>query len=137
MQKKLAALALVLSLTAGASAAMAQERLRSSTTPSIFSGFGDEERRIILDWFHNSNNTNGLPASVAKPEHLPAGLQKQLTKNGTLPDGLERKIQPLPRSLELKLPRLPAGRRRVLIAGNVILLDERTSMIVDIIPGVV
>ena len=45
-------------------------------------------------------------------------------------------IEPLPRVLEARLSRLPEGRRRIVIGGNVILMDETTSIIVDIIAGV-
>jgi hypothetical protein len=34
------------------------------------------------------------------------------------------------------LPKLPDGNRRILVGDNVILLDETTSFIVDIIAGV-
>jgi hypothetical protein len=144
MQKKIAALIAIASTMAGASAAMAQGRgpdtasaVRiSSPASSLFAGFGEDERRLITDWFHDSNNVNTLPPALAKQERLAPALQKQLTRNATLPLGLERKSQPLPRALETRLPRLPAGRRRVVVGGNVILLDESTSMIVDIIPSV-
>ena len=82
------------------------------------------------------DNLKGLPPGLAKREELPPGLQKQLAKNGKLPPGLEKKIEPLPRDLEIRLPRLPDGRRRIVIAGNVILLEERTAMIVDIVQNI-
>jgi hypothetical protein len=132
MQKTIATLLAIASMMAGASAAMAQ----GSPESSLFAGFKSEERRIITDWFQDSNNTSGLPPALAKREPLAPGVQKQLTQNATLPPGLVKKIQPLPRALEIRLPRLPAGRRRVFVGGNVILLDESTSMIVDIISGV-
>jgi hypothetical protein len=146
MQRNFAALIVIVSMTAGASAAMAQGRGReqyrapdartSSASPSIFGGFGNDERRIITEWFHDPANSSNLPPGLAKREHLPPVLQKQLIKNGRLPPGLEKKMEPLPRVLEVRLSRLPEGRRRIVIGGNVILMDETTSMIVDIIVGV-
>jgi hypothetical protein len=143
MQKRIAAWIAIASTMAVASAAMAQGRPDATSavrntfpSSSLFAGFGVDERRLITDWFHDSNNVSTLPPALAKQERLAPGLQKQLTRNATLPLGLERKSQPLPRALETRLPRLPAGRRRVVVGGNVILLDESTSMIVDIIPGV-
>jgi hypothetical protein len=38
--------------------------------------------------------------------------------------------------LETILPKLPDGNRRILVGDSVILLDETTSSIVDIIAGV-
>ena len=145
MQRNLAALFVIVSLAAGASAAMAQGRgeqyrapdaRTSSSSSSIFGGFGNDERRIIMEWFHDPTNSSNLPPGLAKREHLSPVLQKQLIKNGRLPAGLEKKIEPLPRVLEVRLSRLPEGRRRIVIGGNVILMDETTSIIVDIIAGV-
>jgi hypothetical protein len=99
-------------------------------------GFGAQVEKIIRDWFSNKSNLSGLPPGLAKRETLPPGLQKQLVRNGTLPPGLQQKIQPLPRDLEIRLPRLPDGWRRVVIAGNVILLDEKTSAILDVLERV-
>jgi hypothetical protein len=92
--------------------------------------------RIIREWFSNSANLKGLPPGLAKREQLPPGLQRQLARNGTLPPGLQKKLQPLPRELELRLPRLPDGRRRIVVANNVILLEERTASILDILTQV-
>ena len=98
--------------------------------------FEKEQERIIREWFSNPSNLKGLPPGLAKKETLPPGLQKQLERNGKLPPGLEKKIQPLPHELEIKLPRLPDGRRRIIIAGNVILLDERIGTILDVLRDV-
>jgi hypothetical protein len=97
------------------------------------SGFDRVQIQIIRDWFASPSNLKGLPPGLANREQLPPGLQKQLAKNGKLPPGLEKKIQPLPHDLEIRLPRLPDGRKRIFIAGNVIILDERTSLVIDIL----
>jgi len=137
---------LTLALSGGAYEAAAQGRGRgkgpdnpkseAQPSPAKSSGFGADEVRIIREWFSNSANLKGLPPGLAKREQLPPGLQRQLAKNGKLPPGLEKRIQPLPRELELKLPRLPDGRKRIVIAGNVILLEERTATIVDILQNI-
>jgi len=96
-------------------------------------GFGRDEARIIADWFHDSKNLSGLPPGLANREQLPPGLQRQLQRNGKLPPGLEKKIQPLPPVLVARLPPLPDDRTRVIIGGNIILMEKRTSIIVDIL----
>ena len=149
MYRKIALWILVGSLVAATGDAMAQGRGQgkgkgkgpeSTNTPANAaaknSGFEVNEARIIREWFSNSTNIKGLPPGLAKREQLPPGLQRQLAKNGKLPPGLEKKIHPLPRDLDLKLPRLPDGRKRVFIGGNVILMDERTSTIVDILQNI-
>jgi len=93
--------------------------------------FTIQERTQITGWF--SSNRSGLPPGLAKRDRLPPGLEKQLRERGTLPPGLQKKIQPLPPQLERELRILPTGYRRVVIAGNVVLMNEKTSLIYDII----
>ncbi|HEX4998202.1 MAG TPA: hypothetical protein VFY29_08255 [Terriglobia bacterium] len=98
--------------------------------------FTNSEVRIIREWFSNKRNLSGLPPGLAKKEKLPPGLEKQLQRNGSLPPGLEKKVQPLPRDLEARLPRLPDGRRRIIISGSVILTDKGSNKILDIVANV-
>lgn len=97
--------------------------------------FGKDDADKIRIWFHD--NQNGLPPGLAKRDQLPPGLQKHLVKNGTLPPGLQKKLYPLPRALEIKLPRVPRGYRRYVIGPHVVLIERRTYRIVDIIPDVI
>lgn len=97
--------------------------------------FTTREISIIQSWFRT--NLHNLPPGLAKRETLPPGLQKQLVQKGTLPPGLQAKIQPLPIVLERQLPGLPTGYRRVVIAGNVILMEPATGLIYDIIRNVI
>jgi len=93
---------------------------------------GSEELRVIHDWFGNGANLEGLPPGLAKRETLPPGLQRQLQRNGTLPPGLEKRVHRLPWDLESRLPSKRAGVSRIVIGGNVILLEEATQLILDI-----
>jgi hypothetical protein len=110
-----------------------QEAKSDSKGGSIFGG---GEIRIIRDWFGNPTNMKGLPPGLAKKESLPPGLEKQLRRNGSLPPGLEKKIHPVPRDLEVRLPRLPDGQRRVIIPGMIILMDTKRNTILDILSNV-
>jgi hypothetical protein len=108
----------------------------SSAAVSNAPAFSKNEVRIIHDWFSVPENLKGLPPGLAKKDHLPPGLQRQLVRNGKLPPGLEKKIEPLPQALEIRLPRVPEGCRRVVISGNIILWNEKTSVIFDIVANV-
>ena len=99
--------------------------------------FGKKDEKTIRDWFGNKQNLQGLPPGLAKREQLPPGLQKHLEKNGTLPPGLQKRIQPLPLSLDRQLPKPREGTKRVVVGGNVILVEERTSKILDIVRDVI
>lgn len=93
--------------------------------------FSREEQVLISRWY--SNDRGGLPPGLAKRDRLPPGLEKQLRRKGTLPPGLQKKIQPMPMGLERQLRVLPTGYRRVVIGGNVVLMNEKTALIYDIV----
>jgi len=134
-------LAAILSLSGAP--ALAQKAHESKTTgekvrevlPEAQMVFTKEERILVKNWF--TTNRSGLPPGLAKRDRLPPGLEKQLRERGQLPPGLQKKIQPLPPELERKLRILPTGYRRVVIAGNVILMNEKTAVIYDIVRNVI
>jgi hypothetical protein len=97
--------------------------------------FSQEEITLVRSYFHD--NRSGLPPGLAKREKLPPGLERQLRQNGTLPPGLQKKVHPLPLELERQMRRLPTGYRRVVIAGNVIMMNEKTAVIYDIVRNVI
>lgn len=97
--------------------------------------FTTAERTVITRWF--TTNQSNLPPGLAKRETLPPGLERQLRERGTLPPGLRDKIQPLPVELEKELVQLPTGYRRVVIAGNVIVMNPTTGLIYDIVRNVI
>ena len=98
--------------------------------------FSKDELQVIHEWFSSPANLKGLPPGLSKREHLPPGLQRQLVRNGKLPPGLEKKIEPLPHAVEVRLPPLPEGRRRIVISGNIILWDEKANVVLDFIANV-
>ena len=97
--------------------------------------FTKEEITLVKNYF--TKNKSGLPPGLAKRDKLPPGLEKQLQRNGTLPPGLQKKVQPLPPDLERRMRVLPTGWRRVVIAGNVIMMNEKTAKIYDIVRNVI
>lgn len=97
--------------------------------------FTREEVTVINRYF--TENRSGLPPGLAKRDRLPPGLERQLQRNGTLPPGLQKKVQPLPPDLERRLRVLPTGWRRVVIAGNVIMMNEKTAAIYDVVRNVI
>jgi len=103
--------------------------------PASETVFATKEITLIQSYF--KTNLSNLPPGLAKRETLPPGLQKQLERNGTLPPGLQKKIQPLPLELEKQLSAVPTGYRRVVVAGNVILMNPTTGLIYDIIRNVI
>jgi Ni/Co efflux regulator RcnB len=84
----------------------------------------------IHDWYraHYSN----LPPGLAKRDRLPPGLERQLVVSGTLPPGLQKKMQPCPRELEIMLPPPPPNYAHFVIGGNLVLVNRANFQIADV-----
>ena len=95
--------------------------------------FGESQEATIRAWFSNKQNLEGLPPGLAKRERLPAGLAHQLKKNGSLPPGLQKRVYLFPLELGRLLPELPKGVIRVVIGVDILLLDETSNTILDIV----
>lgn len=91
--------------------------------------FSDRDRDEIHRYYRHN-----LPPGLAKRETLPPGLRKQLVRRGSLPPGLEG--QRLHRDLEMRLSPLPRGYTRLRVGTDVLLLDERTRVILDIVTDI-
>ena len=91
--------------------------------------FNDHDRHHIHKYYKHHHK--GLPPGLTKKKHLPPGHQKQLMRKGTLPPGLAK--QGLPRELERQLAPLPSGYVRLQVGRDIVLFDERTRVILDII----
>ena len=123
-----AAFAVLICVSLAAGSLSAAERDR----PAMFL---PRERDIIRDFFRDQ--PSGLPPGLAKRSELPPGLQKQLKRKGQLPPGLQKRLEPLPRDLEVRLPRISEIGRGVILGRHVLLLDRRTERILDIVEDVV
>jgi hypothetical protein len=86
--------------------------------------------RDIRDWYRA--HYDHLPPGLAKRDHLPPGLERQLAVNGTLPPGLQKKMQPCPRELEAMLPPPPPNYVHVVIGGNLVMYNRATLQIGDV-----
>jgi hypothetical protein len=138
MRKQLALLAtLALSLT-GATFAQGRGQQQdsdksnrptnaSTRTTSVEFTFGSREQDILRVWYRDHESK--LPPGLMKGDRLPLGLQRQLQERGTLPPGLQKKIVPLPVDLARRLPPPPSGCSRVIIGGNIVLIDIKTSYV--------
>lgn len=93
--------------------------------------FSASDRDKIIHYFTNRKESKTLPPGLAKKQELPPGLQKQIEKHGELPPGLVGKG--LPDSLERTLSRLPEGYVRIKIGGDVVLMNEKTRVVFDVI----
>lgn len=81
----------------------------------------EAERRIFRDYFGSRPN--------AGRTKMPPGIEKQLVRNRTLPQGVVRRG--LPRDLARALPARLKNYEFVLVEDRVLLVDRATDMILD------
>lgn len=74
-----------------------------------------------------------LPPGLAK-KGLPPGLAMQLRRNGTLPPGLAKRD--LPNDLLSRLPRRGRGQELVAVDDDLVLIEQTTGLILDILENV-
>ena len=93
--------------------------------------YSDRDRDSARQWYYA--HENNLPPGLAKKDRLPPGLEKQLVRRGTLPPGLEKRVVRCPEDLERRLPPPPPECAHVLVGGHIVLLNERTNVVVDVV----
>ncbi len=94
--------------------------------------YDDHDREVVRQWYREHEREGGLPPGLAKRDRLPPGLERQLVVRGELPPGLRKKIQPCPEELVRQLPPPPPDCAHVIIGGHIVLLNRRTSVVLDI-----
>ena len=102
--------------------------------------FTDNDRYLISQFYTNKKlrhkkEAKHMPPGLAKKQKLTPGHEKQLKRKGRLPPGLEKRK--LHYNLERSLSRLPDGFVRFTVGTDVVLFDENTHVIVDIIYDIV
>jgi hypothetical protein len=93
--------------------------------------FSDHDREKINHYYKSRMKTKKIPPGLAKKEELPPGLQKHIQKYNELPPGLEGRR--LPSDLDTSLTRLPKGYIRLKVGSNVVLMNEITRVVFDVI----
>lgn len=91
--------------------------------------FSSRDRQIIHDYYRRH-----LPPGLAKKGKLTPGHRKRLMRKGHLPPGIEGRS--LPHNLASRLAPLPEGYMRLRVGGDVVLMDQRTRLIVDLISDI-
>jgi Ni/Co efflux regulator RcnB len=93
--------------------------------------YSDRDVESAHRWY--SDHENNLPPGLAKRDRLPPGLEKQLVRRGTLPPGLHKRLVRCPEDLERRLPPPPPECEHVLVGGHIVLLNQRTNVVVDVV----
>ena len=94
--------------------------------------FNDADRRQVHDYYsRSSSHHKRMPPGLAKKKQLPPGLEKHVARNGKLPPGLQGRG--LPGDLERHLSPLPESYVRLKVGSDVVLLNQKTQVVMDVI----
>lgn len=93
--------------------------------------YSSHQREWLHSWYRD--HRGDLPPGLAKRDELPPGLARQLRVRGTLPPGLQKKIHPVPEAFVSHLPPPPPDCEHVLIGGNIVLMNRKTHLVLDIV----
>jgi hypothetical protein len=122
-------------LLALAAAIPAEAKNKKSTDggrPSIIDSeeiaFTASQRTIILDYFASEGS-----AASSRSKPLPPGIAKKVARGGALPPGIAKRY--LPQDLDVRLPPPPIGVERVIVGGDVLLVQISTGAILDMLRG--
>ncbi len=98
--------------------------------------FGEQERRVVRDYYGEEVRGGRCPPGLAKKGNgcMPPGQAKKWATGRPLPRDL--RYEDLPRDLVLRLPPPPSGHRYVRIAGDVLLIAVGSAMVVDAIQDI-
>ncbi len=91
--------------------------------------FSSRDRNTIRDWYRRH-----LPPGLAKQGKIPPGHRKRLARQGHLPPDVEGRR--LPRELRSRLAPVPEGYVRLRIGTDIVLMNTRTRLIVDMVEDI-
>lgn len=89
----------------------------------------DQDRRAIDEYYRKIANKKGM-APAKRAGSLPPGLRKR----DKLPPGVQG--ESLPVELERSLTKLPTNYIRVRIGPDIVLIDSKTRVVLDVVYGV-
>ena len=97
--------------------------------------FSRSDRGAIRDYYLGA--ASNVPAGLAKRDAtLPPGRRQRLHPNSMLPAGSQNAVEPLPAELERRLRPLYSGYSRGTIGKDVVLVDDRSRRVKDVLRDV-
>lgn len=94
--------------------------------------FSDHDRRLIHDYY--APRYQRLPPGLAKKDRLPPGHAWRVRANQPVHD--DARWRYLPYELEQRLTRMPAEYVRVVIGTDVVIMNVRTRVVVDVLEDI-
>jgi hypothetical protein len=118
MNRRLLLAALVLGLLPAAAPAKPKKDRSVVVTVKTYR-IPQTDARVVADYYRGRS--------------LPPGLQKKLQRQGRLPPGWEKRIQPVPVAVEERLAPVPEGCRRGMLDGAFVVYEPGRGVIIDVV----
>jgi len=93
----------------------------------------DRDRAAVREWYVQRERDHRLPPGLGEHDRLPPGLERQLVINDRLSPALQSRVQPCPEELERRLPPPPRDCAHVIIGGHLVLMNRKTSVVLDVV----
>ena len=92
--------------------------------------YSQHDRDEMHDWYdhHRSN----LPPGLAKKDRLPPGLEKKMVIHEVIPAEYRVYVHPAPVEIVRVLPPPPPDCEHVVVGGHIVLMNRKTSVVLDI-----
>jgi hypothetical protein len=93
--------------------------------------FSVRDRDTIRNYYRGADSKLAHRNGALSP-----ALRKPLRRNGTLPTGLQKLLEPLAGEIESHLQALDSGYSRGMVGQDVVIVENRTQRVMDIIRDV-
>jgi len=113
--------------TAPTSATGANSAAAPAAAVSSDSLFSLRDQRVIRNCV--AEHSADLTADATQRADLPSGDERNLRRDGVVPDSIAPKMQSLPLACDQQLPKLPADQERVVYAGRVMLINGNNHIL--------
>ncbi len=97
--------------------------------------FTSHEIQVIRDHYETDRTSKSKGKSRSNKKGLPPGIRKNLARGKPLPPGIAK--QYLPYELRQALPPVRDGHERVIVDGNILLVEIATQVVRDVLRDVI
>jgi hypothetical protein len=92
--------------------------------------YSQHDRDQMNDWY--DHHRGHLPPGLAKKDRLPPGLEKKMVVHQALPVEYREYVHPAPVEIVRVLPPPPPDCEHVVVGGHIVLMNRKTSVVLDI-----
>ena len=92
--------------------------------------YSKHDRDELNNWF--DQHRGNLPPGLAKKDRLPPGLEKKIAVHQVIPVEYREYLRPAPVEMVPVLPPPPPDCEHVVVGGHIVLMNRKTSMVLDI-----